>query len=195
MTKKILVAGVLGGVVLFLWGSISHLVLPLGEIGIKTIPNEAGVMAAMRANLSERGFYFFPGYEQTPDMSDEERQAVVREWQEKYEAGPIGILIYNPRGRKALSLGQLLTELLSDVLAALVAAFLLAQAAPTLAAYGVRVLFVVLLAVFAVLNTTMAYWNWYSFPTDYTLATIADEVIGWALAGAALAALLKPKAS
>lgn len=71
MTKRILLAGILGGIALFVWGSVSHLALGLGEIGIKEIPNEAAVLAALRAGISEPGFYFFPGLGVAPGASAE----------------------------------------------------------------------------------------------------------------------------
>ncbi len=40
MAKKVLVGGVVGGIVLFVWGAVSHMVLPLGGVGIKEMPNE-----------------------------------------------------------------------------------------------------------------------------------------------------------
>ncbi len=33
--------------------------------------------------------------------------------------------------------------------------------------------------------------NWYRFPTNYTLATVADGFIGWLLVGAVLALIIK----
>ena len=72
--KKILLPSVLGGVALFIWGSLSHMVLGIGEASIKQIPNEDVVLASMRNNITEHGFYFFPGYEQSPDMTDEQQE-------------------------------------------------------------------------------------------------------------------------
>ena len=34
MSKKILLAGILGGLALFAWESVAHMALPLGEAGI-----------------------------------------------------------------------------------------------------------------------------------------------------------------
>ena len=87
---------------------------------------------------------------------------------------------------------QLLTELLSNMAAALVAAFLLAKAAGL--GFGARVLFVALLGLFSNLDLRLSasYCNWYGFPTDYTLAVLADGVMGWCLGGLALAGILKP---
>jgi hypothetical protein len=36
--KRVMVAGVLGGLALFSSESVAHLLLPLGQAGIKTIP-------------------------------------------------------------------------------------------------------------------------------------------------------------
>lgn len=59
---KILLAGVLGGIAMFIWTSIAHLVLPLGEAGIREIPNESAVLSAMQSNISDQnGLYIFPG--------------------------------------------------------------------------------------------------------------------------------------
>jgi hypothetical protein len=37
MTKRALLAGLLGGIAMFIWSSLAHMVLPL-EAGIKEIP-------------------------------------------------------------------------------------------------------------------------------------------------------------
>jgi hypothetical protein len=70
-------------------------------------------------------------------------------------------------------------------------AFLLAQAAGALASYGAKVLFVALLGLLPGLDVDVGYWNWYGFPGDYTLAVMADHVLGWLLAGLVLAAIIK----
>ena len=78
MAKRIILGGILGGVVLFLWQSVSHLVLPLGEVGIKRIGNEDAVVAALRENIRQPGFYFFPAADTTPGMSKGEKQEAMR---------------------------------------------------------------------------------------------------------------------
>ena len=57
----ILVAGVLGGIAMFVWTSITHMALPLGEAGINVIPNESAVLNAMQSSMGEKtGLYIFP---------------------------------------------------------------------------------------------------------------------------------------
>ena len=40
---RLLLAGIVGGIVVFIWGAITHVVLPLGEMGIQNLPNEEGI--------------------------------------------------------------------------------------------------------------------------------------------------------
>ncbi|MBI2956097.1 MAG: hypothetical protein HYY26_02170 [Acidobacteria bacterium] len=188
MTKKIVLGGVVGGLVLFIWGAVSHMVLPLGEVGIKELGNEAPIVAAMKENISEPGFYFFPGLGVPHASAD---QAAQEAWAEKYRQGPWGILIYHPTGEEPIAPADLVRELLSNMLVALVAALLLAQAGAALAGYSARVLFVALLGLVPGLETDFSYWNWYGFPTDYTLVQMFDHVVAYLLMGLVLAAIVK----
>ena len=52
-----------------------------------------------------------------------------------------------------------------------------------------------LLVVFLAIMGHLAYWNWMPFAMDYTLAFVLDSVLGWAVAGAAIAAVVKPSSS
>lgn len=182
MTKRILLAGVLAGIALFAWGAISHMVLGLSEVGIKAMPNEEPVLSAMSSNLKEPGFYFFPGGMETP----EQQQAA----EEKYRKGPIGILIYQPTGRQPWDPMQFGTEFLKGVVAAIIAAWLLSQT--SISSFLTRALFVALVGFVGSLDVHGSYWNWYGFPTNYTLAALADEFIGWFVAGLLLAGFIKP---
>jgi hypothetical protein len=41
------------------------------------------------------------------------------------------------------------------------------------------------------LTTNVSYWNWYGFPSDYTLAYAGIDIIGYAVAALAIAGILK----
>lgn len=69
MMKRVLLAGVLGGIAMFVWSSIAHVALPLGKTGIKEIPNEQAVLSGMQAQLGgTSGLYAFPewAWDRTP---------------------------------------------------------------------------------------------------------------------------------
>ena len=182
--SPIVLAGILGGVAMFLAGTFTHVVLPLREAGIKQLPNEEPVVSAIKSNLTEPGLYFFPGM---PAGASGEQQK--QQWEQRIRTGPIGILIYTPQGQAPLEPRQLLREFLSNVLAALVAACLLAQT--RLASFGARVLFVAALGLVCWLAISVSLWNWYNFPTAYTLAELAHEMIGFTATGLVLAWRIK----
>jgi hypothetical protein len=182
--KRILLAGIIGGLIVFLWGAVSHMALPLGDMGMKTMPDEEVVISAMKSSLKESGLYFFPGMENHRNLSEREQKA----WEAKYMAGPTGLLVYKAEGSKPLSPNQLLTELITNILAALIAAFLLSQ---TSVSFAARVLSITLLGLFSWLSISASYWNWYHFPGDFTAAEGLDQVVGWFLGGLALAAMVK----
>ena len=70
MFKKLLLAGVLGGLALFAWESIAHMALPLGEAGIRGFADhEAPMLAAMKEHIKEPGFYYFPAPEDKPGQA------------------------------------------------------------------------------------------------------------------------------
>ena len=59
--KRILIAGVLAGIAMFVWESVAHMVLPLGEMGISSLPNDEAMRAALAAQLGNAdGLFFYP---------------------------------------------------------------------------------------------------------------------------------------
>ncbi len=187
MSKKILLAGVLGGLAMFIWGAVSHMVLGLGESSVKAMQNEETVIATMSENMKEPGLYLFPGGVPSNDMTKEQQEELMRKWAQ----GPSGFLVFHPEGMPAMAAKTLLTELLSNILTALVAAFLLSQGLGTLTSFGSRVLFVALIGLVPFLSLSASYWNWYGFPASFTFAELVDQVGGFGLAGLVLAALVK----
>ncbi len=184
--KRILIAGVLGGVVVFLWGAISHMLLPLGEMGIKNLPAEAAILPTLQREIQQPGFYFFPGMDMSRQPTAEEQQA----WEARYKAGPIGILVYHPTGWTPLSPRQLLAELASNILAAFILAWVLSLAGIT---WSKGIAIAALFGVFAWLSISVSHWNWYGFPTSFLFGEALDQVLGWTMGGVVIAALLRRK--
>ncbi|PYK84656.1 MAG: hypothetical protein DME41_01985 [Verrucomicrobia bacterium] len=61
MSTRIFFAGILGGIVMFIWSFIAHELLPIGELGVREIPNEDALTSAIESNLGDKiGFYIFP---------------------------------------------------------------------------------------------------------------------------------------
>jgi hypothetical protein len=192
MSKKILLAGMVGAVVVFLVSAIFHMATSLGEIGIKTLPNEDATLAAMRASISDPGFYLFPG---AGMMSDKGMSlATQAAYLAKFKAGPTGVLIYRTGGED-LSFGKLLGyQFVLGLFAALFLAWILGITASA-TTYGSRVLIVFLISLFAGFVYDLPYWTWYGFPTNYVVAHIATWTVSWTIAGLAMAPIFKRPAA
>ncbi|MGZ4985452.1 MAG: hypothetical protein ACXV8A_05125 [Chthoniobacterales bacterium] len=191
MTMRILLAGILGGVAMFFWSFIAHMVLPLGYVGISGMPNESAVTAAMKASIGDRaGFYIFPAGGAGPDASKEEREAAMKSVAADYENQPTGILVYRPAGARSFAFGKwLCREFIFEVVESLLAVYLLAQAG--IASFAKRVLFVTIVGVVAAITTNMSYWNWYGFPKIYTMGYMTTQVVGFLCAGIVAALIIK----
>jgi hypothetical protein len=186
--KKILFAGLVGGLVVFVWGAFSHMVLPVGEMGLKSMPVNSPLLDAMKANLTEEGLYFFPGRE----AGREQTEAEDAVWATKYRMGPTGLLLLHPEGREPMSVGQLAVELATDVAAALLLAWLLSQLAAAAAAPptpGRLALLSAVTGAFGWISISFSHWNWYGFPAAFVLAELIDQVVAWGLAGLTVAYL------
>ena len=184
MTKRVILAGILGGILLFNWGYVAHMVLPFGEMGVRKLPDEAAIFAPIRSTVKEPGFYVFPGM--SPNASESEHQAVL----EQAKQGPAGVLIVQPQGREFVLPRMLGTEFATNVFSAFLAALLLSQIRAG-AGYWTRVGAVALLGLFALVTVDVPYWNWYSFPTEFVESEAIEHIAGWFLAGLALAAIVR----
>src|SRR5690349_18589900 len=97
--KRILLAGTLGAIAMFAWTSVSHMVLPLGTVGIKEVPGETAVLAAMNTSVgTAHGLYMFPGMGLGDNPSMEKMRDAMPAYEKKLATTPSGILIYNPPG-------------------------------------------------------------------------------------------------
>ena len=187
---KVLLAGILGGIVMFIWTSIAHMALPLGEAGLGEIPNESAVLSAMQSNIGDQtGLYIFPGPGVGKNATRQEKNEAMKHMGEKIATNPSGILMYHPPGRP-LVLGKLLgVEFGTELLEAILVVFLLAQT--RIASFAGRVGFVLVAGILAAIATNVSYWNWYGFPCVYTASYMFIQIVGFFLVGIVAAFMLR----
>ena len=181
--KRVIVSGILGGIALFVWGVLSHMVLPGGYVGIQALPNEQAVLSVVQTSIHEPGLYVFPG------------SAAMNEIQKKAASGPIhGMLVFHS-GVGGLTAGRLVNGFILNLVQGWLAALLLSWAWAAVArSYTSRVAFVTLVGIFGLLTMNIEYWNWMGFPADYTLAHIVNRSIGFLVVGLVVAGVLKKQA-
>ena len=187
---RILIAGLIGGLTMFLWGAVSHMLLPIGEAGHRTATEQQVVLDALALSTSGEGVYMYPGI--APErMSD---PAAMQAFAEDSRGKPYAFVVYQPGGNPVNQsmTPHLVTQWITDTLAALVVAWVLALGA---LGFGRRVLVAGALGLFSALTISLPHWNWYRFPLDFTAGTLVGQVVGWTLAGAAIAWWLGRKRS
>jgi hypothetical protein len=178
---RILLAGLVGGVVMFIWATIAHVATPLASEGLKQLPNEAATISTLHATLGDTpGFYFFPAIAGSDSKAMKDQQA-------KMQLGPSGLLAYQPPGSGRVSPRQLVVEFALEVVESVLAALVIsAVATGVLRRLGVAVA----IGLVAAVSTNFSYWNWYGFSWDYTLANAFTELMKFVLAGAAITGFL-----
>src|SRR4029450_6672153 len=189
---KILLAGLLGGIVMFVWTSIAHMALPLGEAGINEIPNESAVLSAMQSSIGDKtGLYIFPGLGVGKNATREEKNAAMKQMQQRIAANPSGILMYHPPGRQFAFGKSLAVEFTTEVLQSILIIWLLAQT--RIGSFAGRVAFVLIAGVLAAITTNVSYWNWYGFPAVYTASYMLIEILGFVLVGVIAGLVLRKR--
>jgi hypothetical protein len=161
--RYLLLASLVGGLVSFGWGFVSH-----GTGLFKALePNtfkEPDVLNAIQQNAPVNGIY----------MDDRGVFAAV-----DLERGP------NPSPKFDSIVVPMLTQLVVEIVVAFLLAWLLLRLPPW-SAFGTGTVFGTV-AVAAGLAQLMPESIWYFFPLKYQLANLADLVIGWFLLGFVIA--------
>lgn len=185
--SRMIFASSVTAIAVFVWSFLLHAATPLGSAGLSSLPNEPALLDLMRANIPDKGLYFFPGVGDLDNLTEDQQRA----WADKIKAGPNGLLLYDPAGHEPLSAQQLIIELVNDFLAALLLCILIGFT--TLSLWG-RVAFGGAIGLMGWLALSVAYWNWYGFPTAYVLAEGFEQVLTWAIAALVLSLVMRRKA-
>src|SRR5215510_10374258 len=177
-----LIATFAGGVTVFVWGGLSHLVLLKGA-GFSQMANEERIVSALRASLPGDGLYFLPNI----DLRGTPTSAETAAWEARFRTGPTGLIVYHAAGDTPVSPKKIVVQFLSGLFAAGIVTFVLSL---TVAPYWGRVGLAVLLGALGIFTISTIYWNWYGFTNAFLLAQVIDMFVGWALAGAVIARLM-----
>jgi hypothetical protein len=182
---RIMVAGLLGGLVMFFWGALAHTVLGLGDIGMHYGSAGAQTMGGLNFDSKKdgkaSGIYIFPSIPKEL-MSDE---AAVKAFATQFGNKPYALVVYAPNGNPGMvEMGPVLgKQFATDLAAALLLAYILSG----LQGFSRRALAASAAGLFAALAIQIPLSTWYLFPIDYSLGIALKQLLGWALAGALIA--------
>jgi len=175
--KTVLLGGVVGGMLMFIWSAVSWTMLPWHETSLRSFTHEALVAEVIRTNAPADGLYFFP-FAKTPEAV------------EAAAGRPYGLLVYHQAYDPSMKRPMIVAWLTQMIGAALMTGLLLCA---RLRGYWQRVSFVVGMAAVGGVLCYVPDWNWWGYPGTFTLVAIADLLIAAFLAGLVIAAFTTPR--
>lgn len=185
---KLLLSAVLGGLAMFLWGAISHMVLPIYNSTLQSFTNEDAVTQSILANAPSSGTYFLPNIPSLPPgASEAEKEAAQRAMEARAEKGP-QMFAFIRVGEFGSFGGKLLGELVADIIGVLILGWLFLRMGVTTMTN--RLITATAVGFIIIFSGTMSHWIWYNSGFGYTLAETIDQVVGWFVAGLVVAKIL-----
>jgi len=189
MRQSLALGGILGGLVLFVWGTVSWMVLPWHLMTLQKFTDEAAVAGILSLTASQTGAYILPNpHKHDPGMTQEQKKAAEEEGHRRMMRGPFMFASVSLAGARDMR-SALLTTLLGNILAAVLATWLLLRTSGL--SYPGRVGFLVTIGLTAGVIVDLPNWTWWNFPTSYLSVAFADLLIGWLLAGLVIARVVR----
>jgi hypothetical protein len=190
MLKSLVVGTILGGVVAFIWSSISWEVLPWHEQGFHNFQNDEEVSAVIASHITESGNYILPGRPPMEGMNAEQKKAVETTLMAKMQKGPVMFAAIRRGGFGSFAAG-LIKQFLILAAGAFLLAWLLLQISGL--GYGQRVIFLAVARLAASVVSDLPNWNWWGFSGSYTAVMVADSTLTWLFAGLVVAKVARGK--
>lgn len=168
--KKIMLGGLLGGAVMFVWVMISWMALPWHNVTINEFTDDAAVATVLAENAPQSGIYVLPRMTMDPE------QAPVM-------AKPFAFMSVVSEGVDMSQMGgKMFVEFLSLFFMAAMLTAVLARMGS-----GCKVMASLKIGAVVAVASYLPMWNWWHFPVKYTLVGMADVMIAMFLAGLVLA--------
>jgi hypothetical protein len=190
MLKSLVLGTILGGVVAFIWSSISWEVLPWHEQGFHNFQNDEEVSAVIASHITESGNYILPGRPPMEGMNAEQKKAAETTLMARMEKGPVMFAAIRRGGFGSFAAG-LVKQFLILAAGAFLLTWLLLQTSGL--SYGQRVIFLAVVGLAASVVSDLPNWNWWGFSGSYTAVMIADSTLTWLFAGLVIAKVAKGK--
>jgi hypothetical protein len=174
MAMRIIAAAFFGGIAMFLWLSLAHM-SPLGEMGISPLPREMLITSTLESGAGGRGgLYMFPA---SPEASAEVAS---------------GFMVFYPDNMFFGSMNnRIILELSKDILQAAILTILIVWSKIT--AVAPRIGFASAVGLLAAATTNFSLTIWYGFPLAYALGAGTIALLGYVVAGIAIAIILPHK--
>src|SRR5438128_5861492 len=122
MGPRIVIGGIVGGILVFCMGAFNHMVLQLQGRTISTVPAEQAFTDFLKEHEVKHGIYMFPGRVKSADPKEQEK--LDAEMMERFKKGPAGLMVIAPTGEDMMGPKTLGLELLTNIIAALIVSWI-----------------------------------------------------------------------
>jgi hypothetical protein len=156
MTKSLVWGTILGGLMAFIWSSISWELLGWHEKGMLAFQNEEEVSAMIALHTSKSGIYLLPSMPSTEGMTAEQKKQAQAVAMAKMQSGPIMFAAVRRHGFGSYGRG-LIIQLLSLMSAAFLLTWLLLQTCGL--SYARKVAFLAIVGLAASVIVDLPNWN------------------------------------
>ncbi len=183
MTKNVLIAGILGGIVMFVVMVAGRIFLPgVGYAELRPMPGQVQLQAALKERITEPGTYV------CPYLRDDRRSDAFPD----YLNEPVFVVTYRGYTHATVP-GFVSAGMLSFLLAPMAAAWLLAQASNrVLGAYLRKAAYVATLGLFLVVSGDLLRVLTDNLPVSQAMGKALISLVTWTLVGLVLAWKVKP---
>lgn len=182
---RLIVGIVLADVVLYFWGFLFWGVNPFWSQVIRQASDDRAAAQAVRTHFPARGTYLVPGLHQPA-----ETLATA------FPEGPVAFVhVTHPDGRPIMDPQIMLNGFLLNTVVVVLIALVLNQVKPALPSYASRVGHCLLIGLTAAILVDIGEAAWWTLPLDWKLWQAGYSASVWLVAGAVLAAFIRPAVS
>lgn len=170
--KKIILGALIGGILIFIWQTLSWTMLQLHYSSMQYTDKQDAIMSCLNSNISEEGAYFMPSLPQDAPMAEHEKLMT------SMEGKPWAMISYH----KSWSMNMvtnIIRGLIVDIILAGLFCWILGKISTP--RFGTVFMASLLTGFIIFLNTVYTQHIWYH--TFDLYAHLADALISWGLAG------------
>jgi hypothetical protein len=179
--KKLVIASLVGGIIVFIWQTLSWTVLDLHRAGQEYTPKQDSIEAFLNTQFTEDGSYFIPNYPKGTSYEEMEKSMPSRK-------GKPWMQIQYHKEMNINMGANIFKNLVTDII--IVAFFCWILTKMTSAGFVTIFITCVLTGLIVFLNSPFTVHIWYS-KADIG-AHLADALLSWGLCGLWLGWYLKP---
>lgn len=194
MSRRMLIAIVVGTVLAFGWGAVSW-TTGIYDFAFKPLPSGDGVAATFESAAATDGAYIYPAPPVTTGMTAQQSTIATNAYLEEHRKGPLMLVLLRRQGVDPMSPTVLARGFVIEFFGTGLLAAIIAVACKFGARLQDRLALGIIVPAFAMLSSHAVVWNFFHLPDSFSIVLVVDGMIAWSLSGVACALIIKPSKS